>query len=275
MFLITGADGQLGQELRLRLKDNAVCVGHRDLDITDAAAVKNFTAAQKFDAVINCAAYTAVDQAETDAETARRVNVDGPRNLAACGLPLIHISTDYVFDGHGCRPYREDDAANPLQIYGKTKRDGELAILQTAETAVIIRTSWLYSGFGSNFVKTMRRLGSEREMLNVVFDQTGTPTYAADLAAAIIAVLPQIVPGRREIYHYSNEGVCSWYDFAREIMRLSGLKCRVAPIESKDYPTPAARPSYSVLNKAKIKHDFGLNINHWQESLQQCLKKLS
>ncbi len=275
MFLITGADGQLGQELRLLLKDKAVCAGHRDLDIADAATVRNFMTAQKFDAVINCAAYTAVDKAETDAETARRVNVEGPRNLAACGLPLIHISTDYVFDGRGGRPYHEDDKTNPLQIYGKTKRDGELAVLQTAETAVIIRTSWLYSEFGSNFVKTMRRLGSEKENLNVVFDQTGTPTYAADLAAAIIAVLPQIVPGRREIYHYSNEGVCSWYDFAREIMRLSDLKCRVAPIESKDYPTPAARPSYSVLNKSKIKHDFGLNINHWQESLQQCLKKLS
>ena len=273
MFLVTGANGQLGNELRLLLKERAVYVDKDELDITDAAAVAAFAGAVFFSAIVKCAAYRAVEKAQNDRETAHKINVDGPRNLAATGIPLIHISTDYVFDGSNCRPYKETDIPNPQSVYGTTKLAGEQAVLETAQTAVIIRTAWLYSNFGNNFVKTMRRLGSERKELNVVFDQVGTPTYAADLAAAIVRILPQITPGMKEIFHFSNEGVCSWYDFAVTIMELSGLNCRVLPIESKDYPTPAKRPFYSVLNKSKIKHTFNLSINHWKESLQKCLQK--
>ncbi|WP_294488370.1 dTDP-4-dehydrorhamnose reductase [uncultured Mailhella sp.] len=273
MFLVTGANGQLGQELRLLLGDRAEYAGRAELDITDEAAVSAFFAARKFDAVINCAAYTAVDKAEDDAEAADRANRVGPELLARYGRNIIQISTDYVFDGTAHLPYRESDAPNPVSVYGRTKLAGEEAALREADTAIVIRTSWVYSSFGNNFVKTMRRLGAQRESLGVVFDQVGTPTYAADLAASIVAVLPQIRPGMKEIYHYSNEGVASWYDFACAIMEESGLSCAVRPIESAEYPTRAARPAYSVLNKAKIKKDFGLSIPHWRSSLKMCLEK--
>lgn len=274
MLLVTGANGQLGQELRLLLGDRAVFAGRAELDIADEEAVKAFFAARKFDFVINCAAYTAVDKAEDDAEAADRANRLGPELLARYGRNIIQISTDYVFDGTAHLPYRESDEPNPVSVYGRTKLAGERAVLREAETAVVIRTAWVYSAFGSNFVKTMRRLGAERESLGVVFDQVGTPTYAADLAAAIVAVLPQITPGTKEIYHFSNEGVTSWYDFACAIMEMSGLPCTVRPIESVEYPTRAARPAYSVLNKAKIKRDFGLAIPHWREALKRCLSEL-
>lgn len=274
MFLVTGANGQLGNELKLQLQDKAVYVDRAELDITDAEAVQAYAAKQKWEAIINCAAYTAVDKAESDAETAEKINVLGPENLAKTGIPLIQISTDYVFDGRNCRPYNEDDEPHPQSVYGRTKLAGEQAVLQNAATAVIIRTAWLYSTFGNNFVKTMRRLGKERASLNVVFDQAGTPTYAGDLAQAIVDILPQIKPGTKEVYHFSNEGVCSWYDFATAIMAQSDLDCEVLPIESKDYPMPAVRPSYSVLNKAKIKKDFGIKINHWAVSLADCVEKL-
>lgn len=274
MFLVTGANGQLGQKLRLLLGDRAEYAGHTELDITDEAAVSAFFAARKFDAVINCAAYTAVDKAEDDAETADRANRVGPELLARYGRNIIQISTDYVFDGTAHLPYREIDAPNPVSVYGRTKLAGEEAALAEADTAIVIRTSWVYSSFGNNFVKTMRRLGAQRESLGVVFDQVGTPTYAADLAAAIVAVLPQITPGMKEIYHFSNEGVASWYDFACAIMEESGLSCAVRPIESAEYPTRAARPAYSVLNKAKIKKDFGLSIPHWTDSLKRCVRKM-
>ena len=272
MFLVTGANGQLGSELKLLLGEEAVYVGHRELDITDEEAVKAFFAGNSFDFVINCAAYTAVDKAEDDAEAAEKVNTLGPLYLARYGRRIVQISTDYVFDGASCRPYTENDAPNPVSVYGRTKLAGEEAVLAQAETAVIVRTSWLYSSFGKNFVKTMRRLGAERESLNVVFDQAGTPTYAADLAAAIVFMLPQIRPGMKEIYHYSNEGVASWYDFALAVMEESHLACAVRPIESAEYPTRAARPAYSVLNKAKIKKDFGLSIPHWRDGLKRCLE---
>ncbi len=275
MFLVTGSNGQLGNALRRLLGSRAVYVDRDELDITDAAAVNAFTGNGKFEAIINCAAYTAVDKAESEEALAAKINVDGPANLAATGIPLIHISTDYVFDGTSCRPYTEADRANPQSAYGRTKLAGERAVLEKASAAVIIRTAWLYSEDGNNFVKTMRRLGAEKPELRVVFDQIGTPTYAADLAAAIVEVLPRLYPGVKEVYHFSNEGVCSWYDFACEIMELSGLRCKVVPIESEDYPSPAARPLYSVLNKAKIKRDFGLTINHWKESLHKCLQNLS
>lgn len=275
MYLVVGSEGQLGRALRRLLNDEAVYTDRSELDITDSTAVKAFIGSGKYDAVINCAAYTAVDKAENEPELAAKINAEGVANLAAVGTPLIHVSTDYVFDGTSCCPYGEDDKTNPQSVYGRTKLAGEQAVMEKADTAVIIRTAWLYSEDGSNFVKTMRRLGAEKPELRVVFDQIGSPTYAADLAAAIVAILPQLKAGTKEIYHFTNEGVCSWYDFAREIMELSGLSCKVLPIESKDYPTPAIRPHYSVLNKAKIKCDFGLTINHWKESLQQCLQNLS
>ena len=274
MLLVTGANGQLGQELRLLLGDRAEYAGRAELDITDEAAVSAFFSARKFDAVINCAAYTAVDRAEDDAEAADRANRVGPELLARYGRRIIQISTDYVFDGTAHLPYRESDEPHPVSVYGRTKLAGEETALREAETAVVIRTSWLYSSVGNNFVKTMRRLGAQRESLGVVFDQVGTPTYAADLAAAIVAVLPQITPGMKEICHFSNEGVTSWYDFACAIMEMSGLSCAVRPIESAEYPTRAARPAYSVLNKAKIKKDFGLSIPHWTDGLKRCVRKM-
>ena len=275
MLLVTGADGQLGQELRFLLGNRAVYAGRAELDIADESAVKAFFEAQSFDFVINCAAYTAVDRAEDEAEAADRANRLGPALLARYGRRIVHVSTDYVFDGTSCRPYRENDATNPVSVYGKTKLAGEEAVLNEAETAVIIRTAWVYSSFGKNFVKTMRRLGSERDSLGVVFDQVGTPTYAADLASAITAMLPQTAPGMKDVFHYSNEGVTSWYDFAVAIMEESGLSCAVRPIESADYPTRAARPAFSVLNKAKIKKDFGLSIPHWRDGLKRCLTAMT
>ena len=205
---------------------------------------------------------------------AAKINIEGPANLAASGVPLIHISTDYVFDGRSYTPYIETDSPRPKSVYGCTKFEGEKAVLNRAQTAVIIRTSWLYSEFGNNFVKTMRRLGKERHMLKVIFDQIGTPTYAADLAAAITQILPQMKAGHKGIYHFSNEGVCSWYDFAKAIIEMSGLDCDIRPIESWEYPSKAARPPYSVLNKAKIKKDFGIRIRHWRDALQECIDKL-
>ncbi len=274
MLLITGANGQLGNELRLLLGDNALYTDYAELDITNAAEVRAFVNAHRVDMIVNCAAYTAVDKAESDEEKAYAINAVGPANLAQAGVPLIHVSTDYVFDGASCRPYVEDDVPNPATVYGRTKLAGEKHVLENADTALVIRTAWLYSSFGNNFVKTMLRLGAERDSLNVVFDQVGTPTYARDLAAAIVKIMPQLKPGMKGVYHFSDEGVCSWYDFAARIMDKAGLPCRVKPIESVDYPTPAKRPFYSVLNKGKIKAAFGVDIPHWEKSLDDCLKKL-
>ena len=274
MFLVVGANGQLGNELRLLLQNKAEYVDKDKLDITDRQAVLEFVRPEKYQAVINCAAYTAVDKAEDDKDLAYKINVDGPENLASTAVPLIHISTDYVFDGQKYTPYTESDTPNPQSVYGRTKLAGEKAVLSTANTAIVIRTAWLYSEFGNNFVKTMRRLGAERESLNVVFDQVGTPTYAKDLAQAIVNILPRIKSNTREIYHFSNEGVCSWYDFAVEIMGQSALSCQINPIESFQYPTKATRPFYSVLNKGKIKSDFGLSIRHWSRALRECIKNM-
>ncbi len=274
MLLITGANGQLGNELRLLLGDNALYTDYAELDITNAAEVRAFVNAHRVDMIVNCAAYTAVDKAESDEEKAYAINAVGPANLAQAGVPLIHVSTDYVFDGASCRPYVEDDVPNPATVYGRTKLAGEKHVLENADTALVIRTAWLYSSFGNNFVKTMLRLGAERDSLNVVFDQVGTPTYARDLAAAIVKIMPQLKPGMKGVYHFSDEGVCSWYDFAVRIMDKAGQPCRVKPIESVDYPMPAKRPFYSVLNKGKIKAAFGVDIPHWEKSLDDCLKKL-
>jgi dTDP-4-dehydrorhamnose reductase len=224
--------------------------------------------------VVNCAAYTAVDKAEANPELAYRLNVEAVHHLAqACKAVeayLIHISTDYVFDGNACRPYSETSDVNPQSVYGETKRQGEISALNYANS-MVIRTAWLYSNYGSNFVNTMLRLASERTELRVVYDQIGTPTNAADLAACILSIVDKVSRGQRNfvagVFHYTNEGVCSWYDFALQIIQLGKLACRVQPIESADYPTPAARPAYSVLNKAKIKLVFGIEIPHWTESL--------
>jgi len=272
MFLVTGCNGQLGLALRAVLGDSAVYVRHGDLDIADEAAVQAFFTERSFDFVLNCAAYTAVDRAEDDAEAADRVNRLGPALLARYGRRIIQISSDYVFDGTSHLPYREEDVPNPVSVYGRTKLAGEEAVLAEAETAVVIRTAWLYSPWGNNFVKTMRRLGTERDSLGVVFDQIGTPTSAESLARAVAAILPQVKQGQKSVYHYTDEGVASWYDFAVAVMGLSGLHCTVRPLESAEYPTRAVRPAYSVLSKAKIKKDFGLLIPHWTDSLKRCLR---
>ena len=272
MYLITGCNGQLGQELAKLLPD-AICADVDMLDITDEMAVQNFVRDNNVDVIINCAAYTAVDRAEDDIALATKINVDGPRNLAKTGAKIIHISTDYVFDGNGCRPYGADDETNPVSVYGKTKRAGEVAVLENANVAVVIRTAWLYSVNGNNFVKTMRRLGAEKDSINVVADQIGTPTFAGNLAQAIVKIIPQMTHENGGIYHFTDEGVCSWYDFACEIMEMSGLHCMVNPIKSSQYPTRASRPFYSVLDKDKIKQVFGVEINHWKKGLEKCLKQ--
>ena len=272
-ILITGAHGQLGTELG-KLLPKAVLTDVADLDITNEVAVKKYVSEYNIDTIINCAAYTAVDKAEDDEVLAAKINIDGPCNLAKSGAKVVHISTDYVFDGFGHKPYKPEDTAHPISIYGQTKLAGENKVMQYAKEAVIIRTACMYSPYGNNFVKTMRRLGAENEILNVVADQIGTPTYAADLAQAIVQILPQITEQNKGVYHFTNEGVCSWYDFARKIMELSGLNCKVNPIPSSAYPTKAQRPFYSVLDKNKIKQTFNINIQHWEEGLRKCLERL-
>ncbi len=284
-ILITGANGQLGNALRSVLSSetslNVLLTDVAELDICNESAVSSFFQGNKIDYIINCAAYTAVDKAEEDVAFAYTLNRDAVANLAraakVAGAKLIHVSTDYVFDGKNYKPYVETDAVCPVSAYGKTKLAGEEALSTILPDHMIIRTSWLYSEFGNNFVKTMLRLGKERETLNVVFDQIGTPTYAVDLAEAIVAIVNQAVAGNfyPGIYHYSNEGVCSWYDFACKIMQLTESSCRVFPIEGKDYPTPAARPHYSVFNKAKIKRIYNQEIPHWEESLRKCIGQLT
>lgn len=273
MLLITGGNGQLGTEVS-KILPNAIRTDINELDITNATAVKEFIRLNKIDTIINCAAYTAVDRAEDNVSLAVKLNIDGPRNLARSGAKIIHISTDYVFNGNWYKPYTTDDYPSPISVYGKTKLAGERAVLENSRNAIIIRTAWLYSPYGNNFVKTMRRLGAERESINVVYDQIGTPTYAGDLAEVIIKILPQINEQNKGVYHFTNMGVCSWYDFATEIMDMSGLNCRVNPISSSEYPTRATRPFYSVLDKSKIKKTFGIEIDHWKKSLAKCINKL-
>lgn len=284
-IIVTGANGQLGNSVRQWAEKYPqyifVYTDIDTLDICDATAVKSFVKEKGADYIINCAAYTAVDKAEDDETLCARINQEAVQNLGEAaqevGAKVIHVSTDYVFDGTNHVPYVETDATCPASVYGRTKLAGEQALLKVCpESSVIIRTAWLYSEFGNNFVKTMLRLGSEREQLSVVFDQVGSPTYAGDLAAAILTVLEQaekgsFVPG---VYHFSNEGVCSWYDFAVKIMELGGKTCQVAPIESKEYPAKANRPHYSVLNKAKIKTTYQVVVPHWETSLRKCIEAI-
>lgn len=287
-ILVTGSSGQLGQSLKMITKEypdyDFIFAQREQLDLSNGKSITEFFKQNKFDLIINCAAYTAVDKAESEPELADKINHQAVKQLAELAQQhntrLIHISTDYVFNGTQYRPYIETDNVAPQSVYGETKLKGEQALLAIMpNNALIIRTSWVYSEYGNNFVKTMLRLGKERDALNVIFDQVGTPTYAHDLAQAIMAIVNnhtfKQANVNSEIYHYSNEGVCSWYDFAKTIFELNNVSCDVSPIETKDYPTPAIRPHYSLLNQAKIKQSYKLTIPYWKNSLKQCLNKLA
>ncbi|MEG2971198.1 MAG: dTDP-4-dehydrorhamnose reductase [Akkermansia sp.] len=272
MYLITGANGQLGRELRLLLpEDKAHFVTRQELDISNEKQVMDYISALHPTCIINCAAYTAVDCCEEEEDIAYRVNALGPQYLAKAAndskSKLIHISTDYVFDGTASTPYKESDPTSPINAYGRTKLAGENFALSETDTIAIIRTSWLYSAFGKNFVSTMIRLGKEKNNISVVADQMGTPTNAADLAQAILTIAPQLTKQHSGIYHFSNEGQATWYEFACEIMRLGKLDCQVQPIPSDQFPTPTLRPAYSLLDKSKIKTTFGIKIQQWEKSL--------
>lgn len=279
--LITGKNGQLGQSLQKIApaypEYNFVFVGRDELDLASTKSIDEFFAGQnKFAAIINTAAYTAVDKAEIEPELANQVNHLAVAQLADIahqqGSFLLHVSTDYVFDGKGYRPYIESDPVAPQNQYGLSKLKGEQAMQASGCNGAIVRTSWVYSEFGNNFVKTMLRLGRERDSLSVIFDQVGSPTYATDLGRALVALLKAESQPGVELYHYSNEGVCSWYDFAKAIFVLSDLDCKVMPIETKDYPTPASRPHYSLMNKTKIKQLLREEVAYWRESLNSCLR---
>mgnify|MGYP006147453827 CR=1 FL=1 len=282
-ILITGANGQLGSEIRhisSTYPYEFLFTDVLDLDITQKKQLQEYVIDHNVTAIVNCAAYTAVDRAESDGYVADQVNHVAVRNLAEVTkdlqLKLIHISTDYVFDGETFRPYQEPDRPNPKNVYGVTKLDGEKSLIDLqVPDSIIIRTSWVYSVYGNNFVKTMLRLGKEKTEINVVNDQIGTPTNARDLARFILDILPNFSTSETEIYNFSNEGVCSWFDFAVCIMEMSFLDCKVNPISSSSYPTPAKRPFYSVLSKLKIKKDFGFQPEHWRVSLSQCLEELN
>jgi dTDP-4-dehydrorhamnose reductase len=276
-ILVTGCNGQLGNEIRLLENEHSEYTFFNtdveELDITNQLAVEQYVAQHAIDGIINCAAYTAVDKAEDDKEKATTLNTIAPAYLAAAIEKrdgwIIQISTDYVFDGKAHTPYREDAVPSPDTVYGSTKLAGELGVQKFCRKALIIRTAWLYSRFGNNFVKTMQRLGKERQELGVIFDQIGTPTYARDLAVAIFNIIEKgIKPGT---YHFPDEGVCSWFDFAIAIHRMSGIDCKVKPLHTKEYPTPANRPAYSVLDKTKIKETYGIEIPHWEQSLREMI----
>lgn len=281
-ILVTGSNGQLGSELQsLAPAHDETCrfffTDVAELDITDRQAVYSFVEQNHISVIVNCAAFTAVDKAESEPERCNLLNHIAPGYLAeaiaSVGGTMIQISTDYVFDGTSCKPYKEEDITNPQTVYGRTKLAGEESVIRTCAGSMVIRTAWLYSTYGNNFVKTMLRLGKERDKLGVVADQIGTPTYAHDLAKAILTVIEKgIKPG---VYHFTNEGTCSWYDFTKAIHRMEGIEdCEVSPIHTEDYPVPAKRPHYSVLDKTKIKQTYELDIRWWEDALKDCLKKL-
>lgn len=282
-ILITGANGQLGNEMR-RLgsasRNRYLFTDVAELDITDTRAVRRMVRDERIDVIVNCAAYTNVDKAEEDEATADLLNHQAVAILASAakesGATLIHISTDYVFHGDGNTPCREEAPTDPIGVYGRTKLAGEAAVQESGCKYLIFRTAWLYSEFGNNFVKTMLRLTAERERLTVVFDQVGTPTYAADLASVLFRIIEEgKLSGHEGIYHFSDEGVCSWYDFAHEIAQLAGhTQCDIRPCHSWEYPAKSKRPTYSVLDKTKVKETFGIAIPHWRDSLIRCMEKL-
>tara|TARA_X000000950_G_scaffold289372_1_gene412503 strand:+ start:2729 stop:3598 length:870 start_codon:yes stop_codon:yes gene_type:complete len=284
--LVTGSNGQLGSEIKELVSYYSqlefIFKDLPDLDICYADLLNTFIIENKINAVINCAAYTSVDEAEENFEIAEEVNSIGVQNLINAlekvNGKLIHISTDYVFDGSNSEPYKESDHLNPLCVYGKTKRDGELFVINSSIDSIVIRTSWLYSSFGNNFVKSMIRLGNEKKSLSVISDQIGTPTYGRDLAKVCMDIIStsenEWISNKGKVYHYSNEGVASWYDLAKTVMQLLRSNCKVKAIQSKDYPTKAKRPQYSVLNKTKIKNDFNIEIPFWKDSLKECINKI-
>ena len=285
--LVTGANGQLGSELRRATADheanlNFIFTDVAELDITNLQAVEQFVKDNNIKYIVNCAAYTAVDKAEDDIELCYKINKEAARNLGIAATnneaKVIHTSTDYVFDGTGNRPYLETDPVNPKSVYGKSKQEGEATLLEVCPDSIVIRTAWLYSIYGNNFVKTMIKLGKERDALNVVADQTGSPTNAADLAKAIVKILDHSESYnhfKAGIYHYTNEGVTSWYDFTVAIHKFAGITtCKVSPITTDQYPTRASRPNYSVLDKNKIKATFELEIPKWEDSLRVCIEEL-
>ena len=279
--MVTGANGQLGNAMQMLAKENPqhtyFFTDVAELDICNEEALREYFAQNGIEVAVNCAAYTAVDKAEDNANIAQALNAEAPGKMARVAqehnAAIIHISTDYVFDGTSCIPYTEDTPVCPQSVYGRTKLAGEENVMAACRKAVVIRTAWLYSTVGNNFVKTMMRLGKERKELGVVFDQIGTPTYANDLARAIFSIINKSIV--RGIYHFSNEGVCSWYDFTLAIHRLAHISnCHVKPLHTDEYPAKAARPHYSVLDKTKIKQTFGIEIPHWEESLQHCIELL-
>ena len=279
-ILVTGSNGQFGSEIKELSKNysyNFFFTDRNNIDITSKDNINFFCQTNNINVIINCAAYTAVHKAESDVENADLVNRKAVKKLALVSqelnIKLIHISTDYVFDGKNFKPYCEEFQTNPQGVYGKTKLDGENEMSDiNPKNSIIIRTSWVYSSFGNNFVKTMLRLGKEKKELGVIFDQVGTPTYARDLALTILDIIPQINNDKVEIYNYSNEGVLSWYDFAKEIMKMAKLNCKINPIETFEYPTSAKRPHYSLLNKSKMKSAFNIEIPYSKDSLDECLK---
>lgn len=282
-ILVTGCNGQLGNEIRLlsaKYNDEDwqfYFTDINELDITNRKAVYTFVEQNHISIIINCAAYTAVDKAESNEELCELLNETAPAYLAeaasSVGGTMIQVSTDYVFDGEACIPYKEEFTANPQTVYGRTKLAGEENVIRSCAGSMVIRTAWLYSTFGNNFVKTMIRLGKEREQLGVVFDQLGSPTYARDLAQFILTAIEKgIVPG---VYHFTNEGVCSWYDFTQTIHKLAGIdNCKVYPIHTADYPVAAKRPHYSVLDKTKAKQTYDIDIRWWEDALKECIKEL-
>ncbi|MFI3314219.1 MAG: dTDP-4-dehydrorhamnose reductase [Rikenellaceae bacterium] len=280
-ILVTGANGQLGNEMRrvsLDSNDKYIFTDIAELDITDYSAIESLVTENSVDIIINCAAYTNVDKAEDDTVVANLINNSAVANLAKAATcvnaTLIHVSTDYVFDGTAHIPYTEECLTSPIGVYGQTKLDGENSVVNSGCNHIIIRTSWLYSQWGGNFVKTMQRLTAERDTLSVIFDQVGTPTYAGDLADVIGEIISTDQQHKQGIYHFSNEGVCSWFDFAYEICEQSGNSCSISPIHSDEFPCKVTRPNYSVLDKTKIKETFGVKIPYWTESLKKCISKL-
>ncbi|WP_010522397.1 dTDP-4-dehydrorhamnose reductase [Aquimarina agarivorans] len=282
-ILITGANGQVGSEIKELSEQyknfNFIFTDIDELDITNYSKVDTFIQTNKVHSIVNCAAYTAVEKAEDEPLIAKLINHKATENLALVAkkneLPLIHISTDYVFDGNSSVPYKEDDSTNPLNIYGKTKHDGELVLKKiNPKKSIIIRTAWVYSSFGNNFVKSMLRLGKEKNTLNVIYDQIGCPTYARDLAQLILTILPKLKNDTVETYHYANEGVCSWFDFSKAIFEFKNIQCKVNAIPTSAYPTKTARPHFSLLNKQKVKDTFSVSIPYWKDSLKECLQKI-
>ena len=276
MILVTGANGQMGQSLKKILKPGKSLFTDVDkLDISNYDAVEKTIRENGVTCVINCAGYTDVDAAESKMDQCYAVNALGARNIAIASnkhkASVIQLSTDYVFDGHNFKPYSETDKPNPISVYGQTKLEGELFVLKNCDNCAVLRSSWLYSEYGKNFVKTIISLARKQDQIKVIYDQIGSPTYAGDFAKIIEGMIPVVKNGVKKIYNYSNEGVCAWYGFAREIITLKNINCEVLPIESQDYPSSAKRPHYSVLSKAKIKKDFGIKIPFWRDALKDAI----